>query len=73
MIWIWIILGIFVLVVIGSLIPEHKYRCDMCKDSGYIETNIWYDEVVNIDCPKCEEENIRVKKITKIKRLLKNN
>jgi Zn finger protein HypA/HybF involved in hydrogenase expression len=71
MIWLWIILGFIVLVVLGALVPEHKYHCELCKDSGYIEVNIWYDEVTDVDCPKCKGENMRAKKIMKIKRLLK--
>lgn len=72
MTWLWIILGFIVLVVIRSFIPEEKYRCEMCKDSGYIEVNIWYDEVVDVKCPKCKEEGERARKIIKIKRLINN-
>lgn len=71
MTWVWIILVFVVLVIIGTFVPKPKYRCDMCKDSGCVETNIWYDEVVTVECPKCREKSIRYKKITKIKTLIK--
>jgi hypothetical protein len=67
-----IILGILILGFFGSKLPEPKYRCDMCKDSGTIETNIWYDEVVDVECPKCKEEGERAKKINKLKNIIKN-
>ena len=67
-----IILGILFLLGLGSSLPKPKYRCEMCKDSGYIETNIWYDEVVDVNCPKCKEENGRTKKINKLKNIINN-
>ena len=66
-----IILGILVLIVLGALVPEPKYRCDMCKDSGYIDDNIWYDEVVTVECPKCKEEGERARKIKKLMKKMK--
>ena len=67
-----IILGILFLLGLGSSLPKPKYRCDMFKDSGSIESNIWYDEVVDVDCPKCKEEGERFKKISKLKNIIKH-
>lgn len=67
-----IILGILFLLGFGSSLPKSKYRCDMCKDSGSIETNIWYDEVVTVSCPKCKEEGERFRKINKLKNIINN-
>jgi hypothetical protein len=53
----WLIaIGIFiVLLVINLLIPEYKPKCDLCKDNEFIEVNIWDDEVITVDCPKCKK------------------
>lgn len=67
-----IILGVLFLLGLGGLLPKPKYRCDLCKDSGHIESNIWYDEVVDVECPKCKEEGERTKKIKKLKNIINN-
>jgi hypothetical protein len=50
-----IIIGIFlILIILRAIIPEYKPKCDLCKDKGYIEVNLWYDEVITVDCSKCK-------------------
>jgi len=54
----WLIgIGIFLgLVVLYGILPDPPPpKCDLCKDSGYIEVNPWYDEVITVDCPKCKK------------------
>jgi hypothetical protein len=51
-----IVIGIFIiLIVLRTIVPEYKPKCDLCKDNGYIEVNPWYNEVVVVDCPKCKK------------------
>lgn len=55
----WLIpIGIFVLlIVLRVVLPEPPApKCDMCKDGGFIEVNIWYDEVITVECPKCNKQ-----------------
>jgi hypothetical protein len=51
-----VILIIIGLVIFNSLFPEKKPKCNICDDKKLIEVNIWYDEVVTMECPKCNKK-----------------
>ena len=53
-----IIIVIILVIINGIFGPIPEPKCNMCKDSGYIESNIWYDEVITIDCPKCKNSKL---------------
>ncbi len=57
--WFIAIIIFVLLVVLRVVLPESPApKCDLCNDSGFIETNIWYDEIITVECPKCNSKKI---------------
>jgi excinuclease UvrABC ATPase subunit len=43
-------------LLLEELFKPVTYKCNVCKDSGYHEVNIWYDEVITVECEYCKKQ-----------------
>ena len=36
--------------------PNKPILCKICNDTGYHECNIWFDEIIIVDCQYCKKK-----------------